>query len=82
MSVQEVIQQVSYVTSPSGKLTAVQVQIETWQAIIALLEQTMTTSAKPEEEDAAWDIFLSLADNAQPGALDNPSINHDALLYG
>ena len=82
MSVQEVMQQVSYVTSPSGKPTAVQVQIEMWQEIMTLLEQTMTAPAKPEEEDAAWEIFLSLADDARPGVVDNPSINHDAIVYG
>lgn len=82
MSVQEVMQQVSYVTNPSGKPTAVQVQIETWQAIIRLLEQTMATPAKSEGEDDAWGIFLSLGNDAQPGALENPSINHDAYLYG
>lgn len=82
MSVQEVMQQVSYVTSPSGKPTAVQVQIEVWQEIVALLEQTMTAQTEPDEEDAAWEIFLSLANDAQPGTLDNPSTNHNAYLYG
>ena len=82
MSVQEVMQQVSYVTSPSGKPTAVQVDIEVWQEIVALLEQAMPAQTEPDEEDAAWGIFLSLADDARPGAVDNPSINHDAILYG
>lgn len=82
MSLQEVVQQVSYVTSPSGQPTAVQVQIEVWEQIVALLQQALPAEEGSTEQNAAWDSFLSLADDAQPGALENPSTHHDTYLYG
>ena len=82
MSLAEVVQQVSYVTGPSGQPTAVQVQIEVWEQIVALLQQTLPVKAVTAEQDAAWDLFLTLADDAQPGALGNPSSQHDSYLYG
>jgi len=34
------------------------------------------------EAERGWDTFLSLADDAQPGTLENPSVLHDLYLYG
>ena len=82
MSLQEVVQQVSYVTSPSGQPTAVQVQIEIWEQIVALLQQALPSAEITTEQDVGWDSFLSLADDAQPGVLENPSIQHNSYLYG
>ncbi len=82
MSVQEVVQQVSYVTSSSGQPTAVQIQIDVWQEVVALLEQAMATQTESTKIEAAWDLFLGLADDAQPGTLENPSTNHDTYLHG
>lgn len=82
MRLQEVVQQVSYVTSPSGQPTAVQVPIELWAQIVALLQQALPAAEVTAAQDTAWDSFLSLADDAQPGALENPSTRHDNYLYG
>ncbi len=86
MSLQEMVQHVSYVTGPSGRPTAVQVEIELWEQIIALLQQAMPTPeitvATTTDQDAAWDLFLILATDAQPGIIENPSLQHDRYLYG
>lgn len=42
MRLQEVVEQVSYVTTPSGQPTAVQVEIEVWQEIVAMLQQALS----------------------------------------
>lgn len=81
MRLQEVVQQVSYVTSPSGQPTAVQVPIELWAQIVALLQQALPTAEVTAAQDTAWNSFLSLADDAQPGALENPSTRHDTDRY-
>ena len=86
MSLQEMVHHVSYITSPSGRPTAVQVEIEIWEQIVAMLQQAMPTTAMAEgtttDQDAAWDLFLTLAADARPGVMENPSIQHDNYLYG
>ncbi len=86
MSLQEIVQQVSYVTNLGGQPTAVQVQIDLWEQIIELLQQALPTTAMAEEmtaeQDEAWDLFLTLAADAQPGTLENSSVEHDRYLYG
>jgi hypothetical protein len=82
MSLQEVVQHVSYVTTPGGQPTAVQVQIEVWEQIVAVLSDALAPKEVISDQDAAWDLFLTMADDAQPGALVNPSTQHDNYLYG
>jgi hypothetical protein len=82
MSVQEMTQQVSLVTNPSGHAIAVQIQIEVWEEIVALLQQTVPGQKSAAEQNLGWEAFLSLATDAQPGALVNPSLHHDTYLYG
>lgn len=33
-------------------------------------------------DDEAWELWQTLGDDAVPGKLENPSINHDRYLYG
>lgn len=79
------VNRVSYVTGPGGKPTAVQVQIEVWEQIVAVLQKAATADGATEgmtpEQDKAWDLFLSLAEDAQAGNSQNPSIEHDKYLY-
>lgn len=82
MSVQEMTQQISLVTNPSGRTVAVQIQIEVWEQIVALLQQTVPGQKSAAEQNLGWEAFLSLATDAQPGALVNPSLQHDTYLYG
>ncbi|MBX3016124.1 MAG: hypothetical protein KF832_31675 [Caldilineaceae bacterium] len=57
-------------------------QIEVWEQILVLLQEALPLEAVTTEQDAAWDSFLSLANDAQPGFLENPSVQHDTYLYG
>lgn len=82
MVLEQVMDQVNFVSNASGRTTAVQVQIEIWEQIIAHLRRTLSVPKPVAEPDTGWDAFLSLADDAQPGSLENPSVQHDAYLYG
>ncbi len=44
-------------------------------------EPMTSPSPSPAEHPEAWDLFLALGENATPGKLENPSINHDHYLY-
>lgn len=43
-----------------------------------------TSLASPAEEpldEEGWEVWRSLGDDAVPGRLENPSMNHDRYLY-
>jgi len=41
----------------------------------------LSDSETQEDKKDAWDIFLSLGEEATTGRLENPSVNHDHYLY-
>ena len=44
--------------------------------------EPMTSPETSEvEHPDAWDLFIALGENATPGKLENPAINHDRYLY-
>jgi hypothetical protein len=50
------------------------------QKLNLLLTQTPSETMTSESQDP-WDIFLSIGNEAEPGKLENPSIEHDCYLY-
>lgn len=82
MILDQVIEQVNFVSNASGHTTAVQVQIDVWEQIIIHLRRTLSTAKPVVESETGWEAFLSLTDDAQPGSLEDPSIHHDLYLYG
>uniref|UniRef100_B8HUC2 DUF2281 domain-containing protein n=1 Tax=Cyanothece sp. (strain PCC 7425 / ATCC 29141) TaxID=395961 RepID=B8HUC2_CYAP4 len=45
-------------------------------------EQTSVASPAEEPHDEeGWEVWRSLGDDAVPGRLENPSMNHDLYLY-
>jgi hypothetical protein len=56
------------------------------QTLITKLNTLADTSESTDqstnlEQKDAWDVFLSLGEEATPGQLDNPSVHHDRYLY-
>lgn len=45
MRLQELVRHVQYVSNPEGPVTAVQVDIEVWQQIVALVQEAMQSGA-------------------------------------
>lgn len=39
------------------------------------------TGKASEQDSDAWEIWRTLGDDAVPGRLENPSVNHDRYLY-
>ncbi|NBD33259.1 MAG: hypothetical protein GVY17_09905 [Cyanobacteria bacterium] len=59
---------------------------EEQQTLITQLNTLAETSESTDEltqleQQDAWDVFLSLGEEASPGKLENPSVNHDRYLY-
>ena len=53
------------------------------ESLNQLDNQTQPTLEKIEEpiDEEALEVWRTLGDDAVPGCLDNPSINHDRYLY-
>ena len=87
MSLQELVQDVNYISDRHGRTTAVQLDMDLWQQILMILEQSLEQEGPIEsngldtDNGNGWEVFLSLAADAQPGAMENPSLQHDAYLY-
>ena len=83
---QELLRRVRYVTSAEGNPTAVQIDWDLWQQLRALLEKVAQTDIEVNSpvtlDKDAWDIFLSIASDAQPGNLRDAAARHDEYLYG
>lgn len=88
MSLQELVRDVNYISDRYGRTTAVQLDVDLWQQILMILQQSLEQEGPIEstglDEDSGngWEVFLSLATDAQPGVVENPSLQHDAYLYG
>ncbi|MBW4622687.1 MAG: hypothetical protein KME17_25430 [Cyanosarcina radialis HA8281-LM2] len=49
-----------------------------------LKQSEMTSTVAPSQvpiDEEAWEVWRSLGDDAIPGNLENPSVNHDRYLY-
>jgi hypothetical protein len=88
MSLQELVRDVNYISDSQGRTTSVQLDVNLWQQILMILEQSLEQEGPIEsnglgaDSGNGWEVFLSLADDAQPGVMENPSLQHDAYLYG
>jgi hypothetical protein len=47
----------------------------------ATTDQPVEQTASSDQTPDAWDVFLSLGSEAQPGNLQDAAVNHDRYLY-
>jgi len=61
MTVEEILEKVKFVINPSGKKSAVMVDLDIWEQIVSLLEdledaEEMKQSKMVREETVPWDL--------------------------
>lgn len=73
----------------AGLCDPYQISVQSGEIRIRSAESKGATSPAASDDaghllktDAAWDVFRSLGDDAQPGRLADPSVQHDRYLYG
>ncbi len=83
MTVQELLQSVSYLTNSEGQRTAVVIDIAVWQELTTQLEQTwLETKSATSYQNTMADFLQILRDSAIETGIADLAHEHDHYIHG